>query len=584
MSLADKNKNTIFDGINLTESLKKLILMSLEDGVLSDRERDLIRRKALAEGMDELEFDFYFEKIEERFNTLHKNNHSPAKTIKAAFDSLNNITEGGKGMIPTEQITGQLALIPGIATGTAITGAVASVLNIFIKEPSNLNSLKAEVIKHVQIPKDIDLVVEFLDYAHASIVEEKQRVKAKSSISGISDFVAGGELDIIPIWQLKMKQVISATQEDLKDNPEALKRLKKYQTSPVEKLKKLIASTAGLPVKLSSLFTKVGIPDVAEDLMELMSFVRQMAQSSDPRAIEFREHLFILQAEGERKFPEKAAEIETHSIKVSPLEKLKEQLKKGNTRVVLAETKIPRDEDEFFDMIRFVEGQSRSKAPEAIEFKTFLGKMFNYGLTHFPDNRLELSAYRPHSLEILKHQLAKIVQTSDIGGVVGALKELAVGTSKQYEMDLENVLRNFPVPKDYEDLVEVLAFARDISNNGGAVNLPFMEYQNRLYSEGTRLFPEMAEQLYPYRVSAAEKFKLYATTHSLSDAIATFKTPATEEDFFDLITYAQQKAKIDSIYKNEYVQLQKRLYSDGKLMGLDPDRLKRFKVKKFGFI
>ena len=570
MNLTDKFKDSLFEGMHLTDSLRKIILMSLEDGILTERERDLIKRKALAEGMDEIEFEFYFEKIEERFNSLHKNNNSPAKTLKAAFDSLKSITEGGKGVIPTEQLTSQLFMIPGIATGAAITGAVASALNVFIKEPSNLNSLKAEIIKHVQIPKDIDLIVEFLDYANASIVEEKQRIKAKSGLSGISNFVAGSELDIIPVWKLKIKQVISASREDLKDNPEALKRLKKYQTSPTDKLKKLIANTAGLPVKLSSLFVKVGVPDMPEDLMELMAYVRQMALSSDPRASEFREHLFFLNAEGQRKFPDKATEIETYSIHLSPIQKLKENLKKGNTRLVLAETIIPSDEDEFFEMIRFVEAESRANNDKAIDFMQFLGKMYNFGFAQFPDNKLELSTYRPHSVEILKHQLASITPDS--------------GSSKQYENDLERLLRNFPVPTNFDDLIEVLAFVKNIAGNGGKESMPFMEFQNRLYSESMRTFPDMAEQIYPYRVTANEKFKIYADTHSLNEAIASFKTPTFEEDFFDLIMYAQQKAKNDYYNKEKYEQLQKRLYLDGKEMGFDPDRLKRFKVKKFGFI
>ena len=39
MILADKNKDTLFAGIDLTDSLKKLILRSLEDGVLTDSEK-----------------------------------------------------------------------------------------------------------------------------------------------------------------------------------------------------------------------------------------------------------------------------------------------------------------------------------------------------------------------------------------------------------------------------------------------------------------------------------------------------------------------------------------------------------------
>ena len=583
MASDDKVPASIFDGIDLPESLKKIIVMSLEDGILTDRERELIKRKALKEGMDEIEFEFYFEKIEERYNSHLKTSTSPAKTLKAAFDSLNNIAEGGKGVIPTEELTGILSTVPGIATGTAITGAVATVLNVFIKEPSNLNSLKAEVIKHVEIPKDIDLVVEFLDYAHASIVEEKQRVKAKSGLSGISDFVAGGELDIIPVWQLKMKQVIAATQDALKDKPDELKRLKKYQTSPTEKLKKLIASTAGLPVKMSSLFMKVGIPDVVEDLIELMSFVRQMAQSSDPRAPEFREFLLTLQTEGQRKFPEKLSEIESHSIRISPLQKLKENLKKGNTRLVLAETIIPGDEDEFFEMIRFVEAQSRGSNAEAMEFKRFLGRMYNYGLTHFPNNQMELAAYRPHSVEILKHQLASVTKTEDIGGLAGAFRELAIGSSNAYVDDIERVMRNFLIPTDLDDLIEVLAFVKSIAEgNVGEANVPFMEFQNRLYTEGLRNFPQMAEQIHPYRVSVVEKFKLYVETHSLSDAVASFQVPTLPEDFFALIDYAKVKAKSDSYRKEEYKQLQKRLYEAGKRMDVDQDKLKQFKPKAFG--
>lgn len=574
---------TIFDGINFPESLKKIIRMSLEDGILTDREKELIKRKALAEGIDEIEFDFYFEKIEERFTSSYKEQNNPVKALRKAFDSMKELAEGGTGIVPAD-LTEQLSMIPGIATGAAITGAVSSVLNVFIKTPSNLNTLKSEVIKHFMIPKDIDLIVDFLEYANISIAEEKQRIKAKSGMAGISDFVAGGELDIIPIWKLKKKQVIEKAKEDFKDNADALKRLKKYQSSPTEKLQKLLTTTAGLPVKMSSLFMKVGIPDSAEDLIELMNFVRQMAQSSDPRAPEFREHLLVLQAEGQRKFPEKLAEIESHSIHVSPLQKLKENLKKGTTRVVLGETTIPDHEDEFFEMIRFVEAQSRANINEAIEFKYFLGKMYDHGLKLFPNSRMKLSAYRPHSVDILKHRLAGVTKMSEIGGLAGVLKEIAVGSSKQYKEDVETVLRNFQMPSDFDDLMELLSFVKSIAdgNGMGEVNVPFIEFQNRLYTEALRIFPEMTDRIFPYRVSALEKFKLYELTHSLKDAIASFKTPDSEEDFFELIKYAHQMAKFNSFHKEEYKQLQKRLYTDGKGMDIDQNKLKQYKIKTLG--
>lgn len=612
----DKVPASIFDGIDLPESLKKIIVMSLEDGILTDRELELIKRKALAEGMDEIEFEFYFEKIEERFREFHRAANSPAKIMHDAFDYMESIAKGGQGYFPTEELERMLAFLPGVGgggsssqsgegggessntsssqsafdkvlgkinAGVMVTGAVASALNLFIKEPSNLNNLKAEVIRNVKIPVDIELVVEFLEYANLSITEEKQKEKATGVLTSVSNFVAGSAIDIIPIWQEKKKQVIAKALKDFEGNPAALQRLAKYKVTALDKLKKLIASTAGLPVKLSSIFMKVDIPDIPDELLELMSFVRQMAQSSDPRAPEFREYLFRLQEEGMRKFPDRFADIESHSIHVSPLAKLKENLKKGNTRIVLAETVVPGDEDEFFEMIRFVEAQSRGSNAEAMEFKRFLGRMYNYGLTHFPNNQMELAAYRPHSVEILKHQLASVTKTEDIGGLAGAFKELAVGSSNAYVDDIEKVLRNFLIPTDLDDLIEVLAFVKSIAEgNVGEANVPFMEFQNRLYTEGLRNFPQMAEQIHPYRVSAVEKFKLYVETHSLSDAVASFQVPTLPEDFFALIDYAKVKAKSDSYRKEEYKQLQKRLYEAGKRMDLDQDKLKQFKPKAFG--
>lgn len=570
---------SIFEGTNFSESLRKIVRMSLEDGMLTAREKELIKRKALADGIDEIEFEFYFEKIEERFNSILNDKHNPVQGLKKAFDIMKEMAEGGGGVMPSE-LAGQLSQIPGIGAGAAIVGAVSSVLNLFIKTPSNLNNLKAEVIKHVVIPNNITLIVEFLEYANISIAEEKQRIKAKSVASGISNAIAGAELDIIPIWQLKKKQVIQKAIEDFRDNPEALNRLKKYQVTPTEKLKKLLASTAGLPVKMSSIFMKVGVPDTKEDLLDLMSFVRQTAQSSDPRAHDFMEFLSLLQIEGGRKFPDSVAEIESHSVRIAPLQKLKEQLKNGNTRGVLAETVFPDDKDEFFDMIRFVEAQSRANNNEATEFKQFLWKMYEFGLVHFPDNKLELSSYRPHSVDLLKHQLTTINKNCESGGFVDMFKEL-LSDSSEYKNAVERVLLNFPTPRDYDDLVELLSFVTGLVSNNKKANVSFMEFQNRLYEDGLRSYPEMSGHLRPYRISAREKFKLYAKTHSLSDAIASFATPVDEEDFFDLIQYAQQLMKSDDFHKDLYKQLQKRLYMDGKMMDINQERLKQYKVKSF---
>lgn len=609
MAINEKTLNSLFEGIDFPAPLKKIILMSLEDGVLTDRERELIKKKALAEGMDEVEFEFYFDKIEERFKEIYRSENSPAKIMHEAFDYMESIAKGGQGYFPTEELERMLAFLPGVGGSASgddsddgkglsfdkvlgkingavmITGAVASALNLFIKEPSNLNNLKAEVIRNVKIPADIELVVEFLEYAELSVTEEKQKDKAAGILTNVSNFVAGSAIDLIPIWQQKKKFVIDKALKDFEGDSDALKRLAKFKTSPTEKLKKLIATTAGLPVKMSSLFMKVGIPESIEDLLDLMNFVRQMAQSSDPRAPEFREYLLQLQEEGIRKFPDKLAEISSHSIHVSPLQKLKENLQKGNSRLVLAETKIPGDEKEFFDMIRFVEAQARGNTPEAMEFKHFLGRMYEYGLSTFPNSQMELSAYRPHSLEILKYQLASVAKTEEIGGLAGVLKEIAVGSSNQYKDAVESVLRKFPVPTNFDDLIEVIAYVKNIAEGDGVydTNVPFMEFQNRLFSEAMRIFPEMSEQIFPYRVSVVEKFNLYKRTHSLQDAVTSFKVPAVEEDFFELISFAKSKAKIDPNYKDYYKQLQKRLYIEGKEMpNINQDKLKQYKVKTFG--
>lgn len=589
----------VFDGIDLPDSLRKIIEMSLEDGIITDRERALIKKKAISEGLDEDLFDFYFEKIEERYTDLNKRLNNPIKILREAFDAMKKIAEGGKGIFPVEQLGNLLSSLPGIGqmptqgsggndvmktvnkvaggitNALSITTAVGTVLNVFIKEPSNLNNLKAEVIRNLKIPNDIDLIAEFLDYADASIIEEKEIKKAKSGLSSVSNFVAGAETDLIPIWKLKMKQTVDKAKKEFHNEPHLLERIKKYIVTATDKLKKLINETAGLPVKTSSLFLKIELPHSRDEYMELMNFVKTYAKSSDPRAHEFKDYLMQLQEEAKLRFPGHLDEIEAHSIKTSPLQKMKDSLKKSPVKIVISETKIPEDESDFFEMISFVETQSKGSTSDAVEFKNFLEKMYNYGVSNFKNREEDLSAYRPRSIEILKKRLSQIAPIDEgIKGFFGSDKN-------RFTEEVKKVLRNFPTPTNFVDFLEIMAFAKNSFEYDENAKDEYLEFLDRLYSEGIRMFPEKRTELNPYKIPITEKFKKYQQQHNLSEAISAFPIPSDEEEFFELMSYSKTMHQTDNYRKDDYKRFNKRLYLEGKGR-FDEDKLKKYKIKSFG--
>lgn len=575
-----KNSDLIFEGISLPPSLKKIIEMALEDGVLTEKERELIKRKAIAEGLDEIEFEFYFEKIEERFMSSFHSQNSPSKILREAFAKMETIAEGSKGILP-EDLMSQLSLLGSVNPAGMVAGTVATALNAFIKTPSNLNNLKAEVIRSLKIPTNLEIILEFLEYADSCIAEEKLKNKSASTISGISNFLAGAEIDLIPIWNNKKKQIVEKAVEDFKNDPDALKYLKKYQTSSTDKLKKLLAATAGLPVKLSSIFMKVELPYSFKEFMELMDFVRQISLSSDPRAPEFKQYLIQLQEEGQRRFPEESNDIAARAIKISALQNFKDKLKNASSKEIIAKTEIPEDFREFIELMRFIESKSNGSNKDSMDYLIFLGKMYNYGIEHFPDKQIEISAYRPRSIEILKQQLATFKTSTQEQGLLSSFKDMVSGKNNDYCNAIEVVLRNFPTPHNYEDLIEVLKYAKESVEFDKEAKLPFMEFQNRLFNDALRNFPDKSQDFFSLRVYIVEKFKLYAKSHSIAEAVSSFPIPANEEDFFDLIGYAKSKMKNDEVHEDDYKQMVNRMYLAGKDI-YDHEKLKKYKIKKFG--
>lgn len=550
--------------------------MALEDGILTEKEREIIKRKAIAEGLDEIEFEFYFEKIEERFMSSYRSQKSPAKILREAFANMEAIAEGAKGVLP-EELASQLSSLGSLNPAGMVAGAVATALNAFIKTPSNLNKLKAEIIRSLNVPNDLETILEFLEYAESCIAEEKLKIKSSSSLTGISNFLGGAELDLVPIWNIKKKQILEKAVEDFKNDPNALKKLKKYQISSTDKLKKLLAATAGLPVKLSSIFMKVEIPYSFKEFMELMDYVRQMSLSSDPRSHEFKEYLTHLQEEGQRRFPEESDHIASRAIKISALQNFKDKLKNASSKEILAQTEMPEDYTEFMDLMRFIESKSKGSNKDSMDYMIFLGKMHDYGIEHFPDKQIEISAYRPRSIEILKKQLSVFNGSNQEDGAG------QIGKNNDYSNAIEVVLRNFPTPNSYEDLIEVLRHAKQSVEFDNEAKLPYMEFQNRLYNDALVKYPEKSQEFFSLRVNIIEKFKFYVKNHSIGEAVSSFPVPPNEEDFFNLIGYAHSKMKTDKNREEEYKQIVKRMYAEGKSL-YDSEKLKKFKIKRFGIL
>lgn len=274
-SLQNKQGGSIWEKIGCSPKTIEFVNMALADGIIDSKERALLLRRVVEDGVDPQEFDFVLTKALE---TYHNNAKGVIKEISNLFRTASCMsTREVKPNVGT--LTAALPNVlnkvknPQLIGAIAAVGAVETLSNVissFIKEPSKLNTFKAEIIRMIDIPLFPEVLIDFFGYASSQINEERQRNNGKGIFTDLSETLFGKDIDLIPIWQEKMIQVMTKTVIRYGNSPEIMSMVSKWRISPLKKLMK--ASQAAQ-------IENFPIPKNASDYIELLKYSYERSHS-----------------------------------------------------------------------------------------------------------------------------------------------------------------------------------------------------------------------------------------------------------------------------------------------------------------
>lgn len=218
-------------------ALEKLIAMAIEDGEISDDDLSILARRAEKEGIDPDEFILVVKmRLKKKRREQDKiANRNPVEALSQTFKMLEQYAKGGESVVRGSDLSAALALIPGVGPLAATGGLLAS----FIKTPSNINELKAEAIRLFTLPDDPALLMQFIHYADSQIQQSYQK---KADDNGsikkiISSLTIGSEIDIVPIWEMKIMTACDKALANYPDNAELCQTAIKCRPTLLNKIK-----------------------------------------------------------------------------------------------------------------------------------------------------------------------------------------------------------------------------------------------------------------------------------------------------------------------------------------------------------
>ena len=295
-----------------SEGLENMVNMALEDGNLSDRELALLAKRAEKEGIDPDEFELTLRlKIKQRNREVEiQRNQNPVAALSQAFNMLEQYAKGGEKVVNGSQLSGVMALIPGVGQVAAVGGLLAA----FIETPSNLNELKAEAIRRFVLPDNEDYLRDFIQYAGSQLEEEYVKSKDKNIKKFLSSFTVGSKLNLIPIWEAKIGDACDKAVHSYSHNTELMSAVKKYRPTLTNKLRQGrcdMSDGSGLDIHA------VTPPYDDEDLLGAIAFLYSKKGNDVywETAKDFHKQLY---QEAERKFasnPEMKSKLQMYKIK-----------------------------------------------------------------------------------------------------------------------------------------------------------------------------------------------------------------------------------------------------------------------------
>lgn len=259
--------------------LEGMIEMAIEDGELSDRDIELLSRRAVKEGVDPDEFEFNLrmrlKKAAKKKEELKDMN--PVVGLSQAFNMMEQYAEGGKKVVSAEALSGVMALIPGVGPLAAAGGLLAT----FIETPSNLNKLKAEAIRRFVLPDDPEYLAQFINYAASQQTEAQLDKEANFNLKGIvSGLLVGSDIDLIPIWEKKLEEACDKAVFIAPSHPQLMQAVKKNKPTLLRKLQSGQVSPFGGHGKTLGL-NDVTAPADNEELLEVVEFAFAKKSSDD---------------------------------------------------------------------------------------------------------------------------------------------------------------------------------------------------------------------------------------------------------------------------------------------------------------
>lgn len=228
--------NSNATGSKYSAELEEMIEMAIENGDISEKEMEILKRRANNEGIDPDEFEFSLRMRIKKQNRQRQEmaNLNPVDQLSRSLKMMEQYAEGGEGIVNPSDLSGALSLIPGVGM---IASAGAGLLSSFIQTPSNLNELKAEVIRCFALPDNPDQLAQFINYAVSQKSEAKSKKRGFNIKSTLSSITVGSEMDITPIWENKIEEACDKSKAQYPSHQLLMQTVKKYEPSTINKLK-----------------------------------------------------------------------------------------------------------------------------------------------------------------------------------------------------------------------------------------------------------------------------------------------------------------------------------------------------------
>ena len=239
---SDKPKS-VWEAMGCSEKTIGFIKVAMSDGVIDDKDNQMLQVLIQGDGVDPTEFNYMLAKAIEDYQRSAK---CVIKQISSAFDLAEKMAQ--KEEKPNEkELNDALPALLSMTTGTSIFAfasakameSIGKAIGRFVKEPSKLNRFKAEIIRMVDIPLFPDVIVDFCSYAHSQLMQEQQKLEGKVIFTQWSDGLFGKDVDLVPIWKEKMGLVLDKATMRYGNNPEIMALFTKWRDTPLKQLMKL---------------------------------------------------------------------------------------------------------------------------------------------------------------------------------------------------------------------------------------------------------------------------------------------------------------------------------------------------------